>query len=646
MKPALSPKFLQASSLKLVFFGGKGGVGKTTCATATALTLAQQHVNQRFLLVSTDPAHSVKNILENIYLPENLEMCELNAANALQKFKAKHDGLLKQIAERGTFLDREDIQGMMDAALPGMDELAAYLEIAAWIQQDRYDCIIVDTAPTGHTLRLLEMPELIRRWLVALDTLLAKHRYMRRRFAHNHQLDHLDEFLLGMNDDLTAMQKLLTDTQRCSFVLVLHAEAMILEESIDLISALDQKQIPHNDIVVNQLQPKNDCVWCSYERTRQMHVLKKAFASLTNSVFWGIPMSVIEPRGVLLYDFWQGVRVVELDIDIKESTFSVIKHQTPFLVVKPLELPSKTLRLIIFAGKGGVGKTTTACATALRMQNDYSGQRLLLFSTDPAHSLGDCLGINIKAIPTKVVFNLDAQEINAETDFGCIRREFTEEIDSFLKAALPNLDLTFDREVMEHLLDLAPPGLDEIMALTEIMDHIDKGIYDTIIVDAAPIGHLIRLLEMPELIRDWLKLFFSLLLKYRKVMRLPHLSERLVALSRGLKGLQSLLRNPEMTGLYVVTIPTELAIDKTLDMIRSLQKVGISSRGLLMNQMTPINECDFCHSRSQHEATQIARARKIFSDQPQAGIFRQTDPSGLNMLTSLGHSLYQKTIKV
>jgi len=199
---------------------------------------------------------------------------------------------------------------------------------------------------------------------------------------------------------------------------------------------------------------------------------------------------------------------------------------------------------------------------------------------------------------------------------------------------------------MEHLLDLAPPGLDEIMALTEIMDHIDKGIYDTIIVDAAPIGHLIRLLEMPELIRDWLKLFFSLLLKYRKVMRLPHLSERLVALSRGLKGLQSLLRNPEMTGLYVVTIPTELAIDKTLDMIRSLQKVGISSRGLLMNQMTPINECDFCHSRSQHEATQIARARKIFSDQPQAGIFRQTDPSGLNMLTSLGHSLYQKTIKV
>ena len=646
MKSTLSPEFLRTSPLKLVFFGGKGGVGKTTCATATALVLAQNLVHQRFLLISTDPAHSVKNILDNMNFPKNLEVRELNATTSLQQFKAKHDSLLKQIAERGTFLDQEDIQGMMDAALPGMDELAAYLEIAAWVQQDQYDRIIVDTAPTGHTLRLLEMPELIRRWLMALDTLLAKHRYMRRRFAHNHQLDHLDEFLQGMNDDLTAIQDLLMDTHRCRFALVIQAEDMIVEESIDLINSLDQKHIPHSDIVVNQLQPKNDCECCSYEYTRQMNVMKKAIASLTNSVFWGLPMLVLEPRGILLYDFWQSVSVVKLDIKVKEPTLSVIKHHSPLLVVKPLELPSKTLQLIIFAGKGGVGKTTMACATALRMNNEYSDQRFLLFSTDPAHSLGDCLGIHIKAIPTKVAPTLDAQEINAETAFESIRLEFSEELDSFLKSALPNLDITFDREVMEHLLDLAPPGLDEIMALTEIMHHIENGIYNTIIVDAAPIGHLLRLLEMPELIRDWLKLFFSLLLKYRKVMCVPHLSERLVAISRRLKRLQSLLRNPEKTGLYVVTIPTELAIDKTVDMMNSLQNLGILSRGLLMNHMTPVNECAFCYSRSQRQAIQIARAREVFSKQPQVGIFRQTDPTGLTRLTSLGHALYQKTITV
>ena len=644
MKPDLYPDFLQGSLQKLIFFGGKGGVGKTTCAAATALTLAQEHTDQQFLLVSTDPAHSIKNILDGMRLPENLEVCELNAANSLQKFKDKYDGLLKQIAERGTFLDDEDIHGMMDAALPGMDELAAYFEIATWVRQDRYERIIVDTAPTGHTLRLLEMPDLIHRWLVALDTLLAKHRYMRRQFTRNHQLDHLDEFLLSMNGDLTAMQNLMTDTQRCRFVLVLQAESMIVEESIDLINALDQRHIPRHHIVVNQLQPTHDCEYCNHQKIRQVQALKTAVASVTDSIFWCLPMVAVEPRGRLLYDLWQHVQMV--DFDSKEPTYSEKDHKPPFMVVKPLEPPAETLRLILFAGKGGVGKTTSACATALRMHYDHSGKRVLLFSTDPAHSLSDCLGMPINSIPTKVVGNLDAQEINAVANFASIRHEFSEELDAFLKLSLKNIDLTFDREVMEHFLDLAPPGLDEIMALTETMDHIDDGIYDVIILDAPPIGHFLRLLEMPELIRNWLKLFFNLLLKYRDVMRLPHLSERLVALSRGLKGLQRLLQNPEKTGAYVVTIPTELAIDKTIGMVSSLQQVGVPLQGLLINQMTPINTCDFCQSRSSLEATQIDRVRNVFSDQPQAGIYKHINPSGLNMLASLGNSLYQKTIEV
>jgi anion-transporting ArsA/GET3 family ATPase len=124
------------------------------------------------------------------------------------------------------------------------------------------------------------------------------------------------------------------------------------------------------------------------------------------------------------------------------------------------------------------------------------------------------------------------------------------------------------------------------------------------------------------------------------------LSERLVALSRGLKGLQRLLQNPEKTGAYVVTIPTELSIDKSISMVSSLQQVGVRLQGLLMNQMTPINMCDFCQFRSSREATQIDRARNAFSDLPQAGIYKHVNPSGVNMLASLGNSLYQKTIAV
>jgi arsenite-transporting ATPase len=216
-----------------------------------------------------------------------------------------------------------------------------------------------------------------------------------------------------------------------------------------------------------------------------------------------------------------------------------------------------------------------ACATALQLQRQYPDLRLLLFSTDPAHSLSDCLKLKLQALPTQVIRHLDAQEVNAEAEFDSVRRNFRQELAEFLQQALPQIDITFDREVMEHLLDLAPPGLDEIIALTLIIEHIDQGRYDMIIVDAAPSGHLLRLLEMPELIRDWLRLFFALLLKYRQVMRLPNLSARLVALSRGLKKLHSLLQNPQQTRLYAVTIATELAVEKTVEMLESLQKLGI-----------------------------------------------------------------------
>lgn len=281
-----------------------------------------------------------------------------------------------------------------------------------------------------------------------------------------------------------------------------------------------------------------------------------------------------------------------------------------------------------------------ACATALQLQRQYPDLRLLLFSTDPAHSLSDCLKLKLQALPTQVIRHLDAQEVNAEAEFDSVRRNFRQELAEFLQQALPQIDITFDREVMEHLLDLAPPGLDEIIALTSIIEHIDQGRYDMIIVDAAPSGHLLRLLEMPELIRDWLRLFFALLLKYRQVMRLPNLSARLVALSRGLKKLHSLLQNPQQTRLYAVTIATELAVEKTVEMLESLQKLGIDSHTLLINQLTAVNQCRFCQARVARETLALKAGQGLFAELPQIRIFRQTEPAGIAMLTDLGKAMF------
>jgi arsenite-transporting ATPase len=235
---------------------------------------------------------------------------------------------------------------------------------------------------------------------------------------------------------------------------------------------------------------------------------------------------------------------------------------------------------------------------------------------------------------------IDAQEINAEADFEKIRLNYREELGNFLQEVLPNLDITFDREVMEHLLDLAPPGLDEIMALTTIINHLDSDLYDMLIVDAAPSGHLLRLLELPELIRDWLKHFFSLLLKYRHVMRLPHLSEQMVQLSKDLKKLHFLLQNHEQTGVWVVSVPTQLAIEKSVEMVDAMQRLGLSVVSFFINQITFPGDCNLCQGIASREAVQINQIKTLFSELPQAQVYRQADPSGLHNLTALGSAIY------
>ncbi len=140
------PNFLQEPSLQMVFFGGKGGVGKTTCACAAALKLAADNPDQTFLLISTDPAHSIVNTLADIAIPNNLAVRELDSAAALHDFKARHEKLFLEIAERGTFFDADDLHGLMDLSIPGMDEVAAYLEIGDYIKAGRYHCIVMDTA--------------------------------------------------------------------------------------------------------------------------------------------------------------------------------------------------------------------------------------------------------------------------------------------------------------------------------------------------------------------------------------------------------------------------------------------------------------------------------------------------------------------
>ncbi len=128
-----TPGFLGPRDLQLLIFRGKGGVGKTTCAAAAALRLAARAPQLSFLLVSTDPAHSLADSLADLVPPGNLRVLELDPQEYLADFKHKHGDQLREIASRGTILDDEEINRFLDLSLPGLDELMAFLEISAWV---------------------------------------------------------------------------------------------------------------------------------------------------------------------------------------------------------------------------------------------------------------------------------------------------------------------------------------------------------------------------------------------------------------------------------------------------------------------------------------------------------------------------------
>ncbi|TAJ26310.1 MAG: hypothetical protein EPO64_06625, partial [Nitrospirae bacterium] len=228
MEAGARPEFLREEGLRLLLFGGKGGVGKTTCAAAAALSLARSHPARTVLLVSTDPAHSLVDCFGGPSPAQNLVICEINPQESLARFKARAMEHLRTVALRGTFLDQTDVTQLLDLSMPGLDEVMALLEIGAWVKDARYASIVVDTAPAGHTLRLLGLPAVMRRWLDTLDAMLAKHRYMVQLYRGAYRKDATDLFLEETAADIKALGTLLRAPERCRFVLVMLAEPLSL----------------------------------------------------------------------------------------------------------------------------------------------------------------------------------------------------------------------------------------------------------------------------------------------------------------------------------------------------------------------------------------------------------------------------------
>jgi arsenite-transporting ATPase len=239
---------------------------------------------------------------------------------------------------------------------------------------------------------------------------------------------------------------------------------------------------------------------------------------------------------------------------------------------------------------------------------------VLLLSTDPAHSLGDVLEMELSDQETPVAGlpdlpNLAARELDAPAAFGRLEERYREAVErafSGLSRGARGVDAPLDRAVVERLFEATPPGLDELVALSELTDltaSTDEGDdRQLVIVDTAPTGHALRLLELPEIALTWDHALLSILLEYRDAVGLPEgLARELVDLSKSLKRLRALLTDPERSGFAVVTRAGELPLRETRRLLASLDSLGTAVPAVIVNAV-PDGDCARCRRRPEPAA--------------------------------------------
>ena len=649
------------SQKRLLFFGGKGGVGKTTMAAAAGMAMARRGASRdaSVLILSVDPAHSLADSLAQaldsraapVKESDGLWAMEMNAIELAHAFAEDNAGSLRTLLERGTLLDRSDIDEFLELTPPGVNEVMAVMEIARLVDEGKWDLILVDTAPTGHALRFLTMPGEMKRWVEALDVMQRKHRYLRRCFGGDRRTpaDTAEQLLGDLDQKAERAREMFSTGSQTEFVPVTIAEPMALAETERLLVHLADAGIHPKRVVVNRMLEPDGCAFCEGRRRRQSSALADA-----------APLSHLEPVPVPLFaGEVQGRRMLRRVGEVLESladdpvTFKELScvaaaGQNSADRTAPAPLPEAGGRLALsegthftlFGGKGGVGKTTLAAATGLHLARARPDSRVLVFSTDPAHSLGDSLGVPVGPdIAPVAADSLFACERDAEVLFERFRERYGDSITGLFEGLTSGgVQVQFEEESLKQLASLTPPGVDEIMFLKSVMDLEDSGRYDRVIIDTAPTGHALRFLELPELAHLWLRTIFKVLLKYGRTA-----GGELIDLARSLRRFQAVLTDSAQTEFVLVTLAEEMSLRESERLLERLAGLDVQCRSVVFNKLVPEERCGLCSRTRKVQRAHVEDFRRAHPDLHVSSLPLFPEPvAGLEALEDVGALLFNK----
>jgi len=299
---------LRKRKTEFFLFGGKGGVGKTSIAAASALHFADK--GKKTLIISTDPAHSLSDSFETKIggdirkLRKNLFAVEIDPKKAMAEYKEK----IIPHMEKVDFLKGLGLEDTLDFAgsTPGIDEMAAFDKFLQYMQSNDYDVIVFDTAPTGHTLRFLSLPDVLDSWVGKMISIRLKFSGVINTFKKFLPFGEPEkgekklgtEQLEAMKSRIEEARKILSDKERTHFNLVTISEAMSIYESERSLEILKEYNIPIENIIVNQLIPENKkCPFCMEKRRIQQERMKEIREKFKGYRIQKIPLHKEEVKG-------------------------------------------------------------------------------------------------------------------------------------------------------------------------------------------------------------------------------------------------------------------------------------------------------------------------------------------------------------
>jgi arsenite-transporting ATPase len=465
-----------------------------------------------------------------------LDVAALDAEALYRQWLDKNIDAFLELGDRGTYLDREELRRFFELSLPGVDELMAWMRIGELAEENPDAIVVVDTTPTGHALRMLASGEHFRQFAEALEAMQEKHRGIVRQLARREVRDAMDAFIADFEAQAERRRGLLTKSG--AFVPVMLNEPWVIEQTKRLIAEVRAVGIDVPFVVLNRT---------------------------SDPIEFEVPVVVVPNQDVAPPPSAAIPEVAASDESAAEGGAATLR----------------IAHLTFFAGKGGVGKTTSASSLGLKLARANPGKRYVIISVDPAHSLRDVFA---REAPPP---NLQVEIVDTRAKWREFRETIGKEIERAMNAITPSgLTVAYDTDAMQKLVEIAPPGADELFGITRLADLAADESIETVIVDTAPTGHFLRLLDLPRTAGEWVREFMRILLRYKELIPAGSLGEELIRASRALHALDDTLHS-DRTSVIVVTRREPAITEETERLIAELKRRKIPIGGVKVIDLRP-----------------------------------------------------------